>query len=54
MMDELDTSVYQCSKCLNKLGEARIPCTVVMGSGEIPDHCLYDIGGTVEWKCLQT
>jgi len=51
---ELDTSVYQCSKCLSKRDDMTIPCTVVMGNGEIPDHCLYNVGGSVEWVILQS
>ena len=59
MMDEelidLETSVYQCTNCIEQNHERRIPCTVVMGAGEIPDQCLFRDGeGLVEWTCLQT
>jgi hypothetical protein len=51
---ELETSVYQCSECLNKNEDNRIPCTVVMHTGDIPDHCLFGRGGNVEWMVLQS
>ena len=52
---ELETSVYQCTHCIEQQHERRIPCTVVMGSGEIPDSCLFSNGENyVTWKCLQT
>ena len=52
---ELETSVYQCTHCIEQNHERRIPCTVVMASGEIPDQCLFrDGAGLVEWVCLQT
>ena len=52
---ELETSVYQCTHCVEKQHERRIPCTVVMGSGEIPDSCLFSNGTNhVTWECLQT
>ena len=52
---ELETSVYQCMHCIEQHNENRIPCTVVMSRGEIPDSCLFRNGQNyVTWKCLQT
>ena len=48
---ELDVSVYQCSKCLINEG-AVVPCTIVKGSGDIPDQCIFKHGDKVEWVRL--
>ena len=45
-----DTKVYQCSKCMTKNEDVHVPCTLVMGNGDIPDHCVFERGRDVTWE----